>query len=145
MMPGESAEDSVLTTTQEIRRMMLAVIDVLVSEITTRGRRLFELGEKFAFLTRVQSGGLRDEEAKAAMDLVQSYRNLLSAELTQEVPDLASLTPNLNGGSVRDLLLGGIRYGPNAFPNVITATQNCSHRGGVRCVLRAVLLEDEAY
>ena len=37
-LPGESTQDEVLTATQAIRRVMLAVINVLVSEMTTRGQ-----------------------------------------------------------------------------------------------------------
>lgn len=102
-MPGESTQDEVLTATQAIRRVMLAVTDMLVSEITTRGQRLFELDEKFSFLTRARSGGLGDEETKAAMDLVRSYPNLLSAELIQELTDLTILAPKMRGGSIGEL------------------------------------------
>lgn len=41
-LSGESTQHEVLTATQAIRRVMLAVIDVHVSEMTTRRHRLFE-------------------------------------------------------------------------------------------------------
>ena len=129
-LPGESTHDEVLTATQAIRRMMLAVIDVLVSEMTTRGQRLFELHKKFAFLTSARSDGLGDVETKASVDLVRTYPNVLSAELIQELTDLTCLTPNLNHGSIGELLLSAIRYGPNSAKivimpnNIMTAAKN---------------------
>lgn len=122
-MPCELADDTVLSLTQNARRIMVAVIDVVVSEVATRRERLFYIGEKFTFLTQVRSGGLGDEEAKTAMDLVQSYSELLSGELILGLDDLTSLA-NLSGESVKKLLIVVIRYGPNAFANIITATKS---------------------
>jgi hypothetical protein len=119
-MPGELAEDAVLTSEEAVRRTMYSALDQLHSEIATRSNRLSSLSKKFHFLLNFDSYA---DLTQAANVFVEYYPDFISSDLPQEIVDFKVLVnPEKSSCVNADFLMEQVlSFGPNAFPNLFKA------------------------
>ena len=118
-MPGELAEDTVLTSDQMVRHTMYSALDHLHNEIASRSNRLTSVSKKFNFLLNFDS----DVHLAEAMSLWQTIPIFFLQSCQKKLTDLKVLVKLETNASVNaDFLMEQVlAFGPNAFPNMLKA------------------------
>lgn len=121
-MPGELADDTVLTLEETVRRTMYSALDHLHREIAIRSNRLMTVSKKFHFLLNFDS---ETDLTQSANAFVADYPDFLNSDLLQEITDFRVLVKpeaitSMNADFLMEQLL---TFGPNAFPNLLKAVR----------------------
>lgn len=129
-MPGELARDSGLTAQQEMRRVMVEIINRLKTELQDRSVRLQDLADRFWFLLNLNSFNIGDEQGrdklrKACSDFATCYENDVTAiQLYDEITDFVMLVragENTVPSDPKDVMEALVKFGKDIFPTVCIA------------------------